>query len=49
MSDTLMHRRKCLVIAGRKSTEPQIRDWMEESLRGVSENGRPVAGGSRGG
>lgn len=33
MSDTLMHRRKCLVIAGRKSTEPQIRDWMEQSLR----------------
>lgn len=33
MSDTLMHRRKCLVIAGRKSTEPEIRSWMEESLR----------------
>lgn len=33
MSDTLMHRRKCLVIAGRKSTEPEIRGWMEESLR----------------
>ena len=33
MSDTLMHRRKCLVIAGRKSTEPEIRGWMEEALR----------------
>ena len=33
MSDTLMHRRKCLVIAGRKSTEPEIRGWMEQSLR----------------
>ena len=28
-----MHRRKCLVIAGRKSTEPEIRGWMEEALR----------------
>ena len=28
-----MHRRKCLVIAGRESTEPEIRGWMEEALR----------------
>ena len=33
MSDTLMNRRKCLVIAGRKSTEPEIRRWMEDALR----------------
>ncbi len=33
MSDTLMHRRKCLVVAGRKSTEPEIRRWLEEALR----------------
>ena len=33
MTDKLMHRRKCLVIAGRKSTEPEIRRWMEEALR----------------
>lgn len=33
MSDALMNRRKCLVIAGRKSTEPEIRRWMEEALR----------------
>lgn len=32
MSDTLMRRRKCLVIAGRKSTEPEIRGWMEDAL-----------------
>ena len=33
MSDALMRRRKCLVIAGRKSTEPEIRCWLEEALR----------------
>ncbi|MBR1780930.1 MAG: hypothetical protein IJ751_05965, partial [Oscillospiraceae bacterium] len=33
MSDTLMNRRKCLVIAGRKSTEPEIRRWMEASVQ----------------
>ena len=33
MSHTLMNRRKCLVIAGRKSTEPAMRGWMEDALR----------------
>lgn len=33
MTNTLMNRRKVLVIAGRKSTEPEIRGWLEEAIQ----------------
>ncbi len=33
MTNVLMNRRKCLVIAGRKSTEPQIKSWLEDAVR----------------
>lgn len=33
MTNTLMSRRKVLVIAGRKSTEPEIQGWLEEAIQ----------------